>query len=399
MLSKECIEYVQAHLHEQPSALLLRDGGRQWPFSLKEAVVQVECRRKCRSKLARFLEEKSFRFADLVCAEQASHEHVARYHAALAGGGISVIDMTAGLGIDSMSMAMAGASVTAIELDAGRASALCDNALTMGASSLKVVCGDSVEWLGSSAERSADVIFIDPARRDSAGKRAYGFSDCVPDLLAIRPLLLARSRRLLVKASPLLDVTQVLREVPETTVVRAVSVAGECKELLLEARAEGGDCMMVAVDIDREGNVKEFAVDSQACVSQPEYVDYHKDIAPGMYLYEPSASVMKLAPWGALSERFAGLRKLGSSTHLYLGDRLHEDFPGRVLIIEATPQRAALKSLKGERINVVTRNYPLPAPQLEKKLGVRPAPSAERFIYGLRAGSTPCLVVGSVAVR
>lgn len=395
MLSKECIEYVQAHLHEQPAALLLRDAGREWPFPIREAVMQVECRRKCRAKIPGFLAEPRFRFADALSAEQASHEYVARYHASLTGADVSVIDMTAGLGIDAMSVARAAASVTALELDPARAEALADNAQALGISNLQTICADSVDRLRQSSSR-ADIIFIDPARRDAAGRRTYGLADCVPDVTALRPLLLSRCRRLLVKASPLLDVTQTLRELPETAVLRVVSVAGECKEVLVEAAPEARELRLVAVDIDREGRVSEFEVTE--CGMQPNYLPSPTELRPGMYLYEPSASVMKLAPWGALCARHTSLRKLAPSTHLFVSEEFIAGFPGRALRIESIPSRAELKSLKGERINVVTRNHPLAAPQLEKKLGVKPAPSASRFIYGFRAGSTPCLAICSATV-
>ncbi|MDE7109673.1 MAG: hypothetical protein K2O49_06895, partial [Muribaculaceae bacterium] len=98
--------------------------------------------------------------------------------------------------------------------------------------------------------------------------------------------------------------------------------------------------------------------------------DYSCEFTPGLYLYEPNASIMKLAPWAILSDRYPGLKKLGKDSHLFISDSRFDDFPGRVLKIDKTINKKDRKTLKGFPANVVTRNYPLSADNLRKKLGV-----------------------------
>lgn len=234
MLSAEEIEFIEANRGLTGAEAMLRAGSGAHGFDLREAATQIDCRRKCAGKLPGFLKHSRFRFPDPLSAEQCTREDVARFHASLIEPGERVLDMTAGLGIDAMSLALGGARVTAVEIDAARAQALRENAALLGAQ-LQVLFADSRKVLEELPE-PVDTIFIDPARRDSAGRRTYGFADCTPDLLSLLPLIMSRCSRLLVKASPLLDVTQILRELPGVSRLRAVEAGGECKELLIEVK-------------------------------------------------------------------------------------------------------------------------------------------------------------------
>lgn len=388
-MTSEETQFIFAHLHDDPARLLLAMSGRQLPFPLRDAVTQIECRRRCASKLPGFLSNCDFRFADTLSAEQATHEAVARYHASLVAPATRVLDMTAGLGIDSLTLAAAGCRVTACELDPRRAATLADNARTL-ALPLRIENADSATMLTDTP--TFDLIFIDPARRDSAGRRTYGFADCTPDILTLLPRMLLTAPRLLIKASPLLDVTLVRRQIPPATRIFAVSHAGECKELLIEVETGGTLKELKAIDITRDGAINDFTVAPGAMSTAPAGAL----LTPGAYLYEPSPSLMKLAPWGALCERYPDLRKLDASTHLFASHVCYPDFPGRIVRIESFPDSRAMKALRGESLNIVSRNYPLTPEQLRKKYALRDAPDATRFLYALRHAGKPRLVVGGV---
>ena len=109
-----------------------------------------------------------------------------------------------------------------------------------------------------------------------------------------------------------------------------------------------------------------------------------------MYLYEPNAAMMKLAPWAELQNRYPDLIKLAPSSHLFISETRHDDFPGRVLLVEGLVSNKDKKRLKGERLNVVVRNYPLTAADLRKKLGL--IEGKDRFLYGTKI-STPILIL------
>lgn len=357
---------------------------------LRAVAVQLDARRACASKLPSFLSQKRFLFADSLCAEQATHEDVAAFHASLLPAGARVLDMTAGLGIDAMTMAGSGMEVTAVELNERRAAVLKHNAAEMQAT-MEVVCADSVEWLRQTS-REWDAIFIDPARRDNAGRRTYALADCTPDVSAILPLLLDHAGQVIVKASPMLDVSSTLHDLPGATLAAAVSVKGECKELLVRVERAPGELRLEAIDIDSTGRVERFSL-SDSDMRLP--VHYIGEVPqPGMYLYEPSPSLMKIAPWGAMQAKYQMLEKADANTHIFFSHSPVAGVPGRMLRIDALPDRKALKRLRGEHLNVVVRNYPQGAEALAVRLGIKGGHST-RFLYGLRVAGRPLLLLAS----
>jgi 16S rRNA G966 N2-methylase RsmD len=398
--------FIASHEAENPAELRLRYHGKPADFDVDLAITQIECRRKTAKKLRRFNSSQRVLFPSVVAAEQSSHESVASFHASLISPGSRIADMTAGLGIDVMAMAANAASVTAFELDPLKAACLTHNCHELGFVNIDVVNGDSVIGVLGGEEASKnigdnskkyDYIFIDPARRGEFNSRVYNFHDCQPDIIRLHTELLSHCSTLIIKASPLLDISQTIKDISCIRRIYAVSVNGECKEILIVAAAplssdEGEGIEMWAVDLSNEGElISSFSATPNPADSRTE-IRYAlpADIVPGSYLYEPNASVMKLAPWSALASAYPDLRKLGASSHLYVSRELHHDFPGRILRLDGEIDAKMRKALKGGRFNVVSRNYPLPAEGLRKKLGVKEG--ADSFIYGTRLGNTPLLL-------
>lgn len=393
--NEKCGAFIQMHLNDDPKSLLLKYHGRDLGFDINFAVLQIESRRKTSHKLSPFLENPDFLFPTSLSAEQASNSAIATFHASLISSGSTLLDMTAGLGIDAMTSARNASAVTAIEMDKLKSEVLKHNVAVMGLGNFSVINSDSVEWLRNSCA-SFDTIFIDPARRDSSNSRLYGLGACQPDVISIQQLLKSRCRQLLIKGSPLLDITQTLYDMKDVTSIRAICVAGECKEVLIEIGECDGKVLKEAIDLNEDGSIRTRFSYSISLDKN----DTHKDILyaqedglkSGMFLYEPNAALMKLAPWTELQNRYPNLIKLSPSSHLFISETRHDDFPGRVLIVEGIISNKDKKRLKGERLNVVVRNYPMTAPDLRKKLGL--LEGKDRFLYGSRI-SNPVLILAS----
>lgn len=412
-LNEDFFSFISNHLYDDPVKLRLNMHRKELSFDVSFALTQIESRKKTAKKLKHFIAEDKFLFPTTLSAEQASHQAVAKYHAMLISGikgfGIihetvidsdlnnfpedpgvlnsgphngSLLDMTAGLGIDAMTMSDNANETIAIELDTLKADILKYNSSLLGKKNITVVNDDSVEWINRFSG-FFDTIFIDPARRKEDNSRVYNFHDCIPDILNLQDSLLSRCSRLLIKASPLLDVTQTLKDIRDVKAIRAVCVQGECKEILIEASALPGQLLYEAVDLNEEGEIKSLfrfkKIGDESALSANSFAR-KEDIEPGNYLYEPNAAVMKLAPWPELGRRFPGIRKLALSSHLFISSELFRDFPGRVLKIEKLIEKKDLKALKGLPVNVAIRNYPLSAVELRKKLGVKEG--TDLFLYG-----------------
>lgn len=404
-ISQQMIEFVHGHANDDIATLRLKYTGKKLPedFSLDFALVQIEARRKTRKKLPTFLQNPAFMFPSLIAAEQASNEAVARFHATLVASGASLLDLTAGLGIDDMSMANAGVNVVACELDQLKCDVLRHNFSLWKITAHKmgypnVICTDSIEYLKDSPTRF-DAIFADPARRASDGMRVHALADCMPDILGNMSLIMSHTDRLIVKCSPLLDMTLIIKTVENLHHIYVVCFRGECKEVLMDIRKDSAFTGVTCIDLDWDKVISEFHVGQNYLSVSSQSLKYAALPSPAgyRYLYEPNAAVMKTGAWAALQAFYPELQKADASTHLFLSDTLYEGFPGRVLEITAEPDKKALKRLKGNRVNVVARNHPMSAPQIIAKYGI--IPGGDTYLYAFRYQSTPTLLSCKPAVK
>lgn len=394
-ISPKLIDFVRLHENDDVNALRLKYTGKisDDDFDLEFALIQIEARRKCRKKIPSFVGNPYFIFPTLVSSEQASNEAVARFHASLISSGASLLDLTAGLGIDDMTFAKAGIKVTSCEIDENKSMMLQHNSKILGLEEkLTVVCADSMEYIKTDSH-SYDVVFVDPARRDSSGKRVHALSDCQPDILSNMKVIMSHTDRLLVKSSPLLDLSLIISTVSDLCHIYVVCFRGECKEVLMDICKNEVFTGVTAIDLDWDSTISEFTCKMQT--SEDSTIKYAGLLSPicYKYLYEPNAAVMKTGDWGALQNEFSDLLKADINTHLFLSDSHYESFPGRVLRIDAIPDKKALKRLKGAKCNIVSRNHPLTAPLLSKKYGI--VPGSSQFLYAFRYRGTPLIVSAS----
>lgn len=364
--------YVAANAGADTLKLMLKSEP-DLPFDKRFAVMQIECRKKAKNKIPELLANERFLFPKAISAEQCTHQQVAKFHASLFQPTDSVLDMTMGLGVDSYYISQRVASLKAIELDEEIAAAGVHNY------AFTVVNADSVTWLTQTDERF-DAVFIDPARRGDGGARLYGLADCAPDVLGILPTIKAHAKRLYIKASPMIDVTQSMRDLaPHLTDVWAVSVKNECKELFFEVDfgVECADVQLHALNFEA-GGTQEFAVDSAALVVEGCY----GSPSAGQYLYEPNASVMKIGAFAALTRQFPILQ-IAKNSHLYYSDDFVEDFPGRKFVIDSiipfSGKEAKAVGKQHKQLNIATRNFRLSPDELKKRLKVRDG--GDRYLF------------------
>ena len=236
-------------------------------------------------------------------------------------------------------------------------------------------------------------IYLDPARRDNHGGKVFRIEDCTPNIIDLLPLLKQKSTILMIKLSPMLDITAALRSLGEGWQVHVVAVRNEVKELLFIKSWRGSDGLggsyLTAANYTQDHwQTLSFTLEEE----QNAQVNYwHSTDAP-RYLYEPNAAILKAAAFRFVSEHFR-LAKLAPSTHLYAADHLLTDFPGRVWEVVSPLTSSMLKHLpdtiRERGASILTRNYPLSADQLRKKLKLKD--SAIHTIIGVRVADKPTL--------
>ncbi len=390
------------------------------------AVNTIEGRRRLRKKLPEWVACTGLVYPSSLCAEQCSSSDTARYKALIVqrilneyvGSGEmtsgtrkagKIADLTGGLGVDSWAFSEVACDVLYNEMNPELAAVARHNFKELGVTNIFIknqeATADSLEDL--IGDFKPDVIFIDPARRDSAGKKVFLLEDCSPDVLKMLPELFWISRFVLLKLSPMADISMAVERLDRTyeayrqdtcgdgwngqwvREVHVVASGGECKELLvlLDREHEGGYSLTCRED----GKTLTFTSKeiAESKVALP-------DSTFARIIFEPGKSLTKAGAFNALCERF-GLVKLARFTHLYtIGEPLSEteleerlkqfkDFGKVYFVKEILPlNKASIKDI-GRRYphsEVSAKNIPMSSDELRARLKVRSGDDAH--IFGAR---------------
>jgi 16S rRNA G966 N2-methylase RsmD len=317
--------------------------------------------------------------------EQCSSEPTALYKAAITKGG-RLADLTGGFGIDCSYMSRGFREAT----DIYRNSILCniakENFTLLGLGNINIINGNSEDILPTLPKQ--DWIFIDPARRDKAGNKVVSLKDCTPDVCRLKPLLMQKATRMMIKCSPMLDISQAVRELQSVSEVHVVSVNNECKELLLILGGAAVEGSIHTINY-HGGEVQKFVYAASEEVAA--LCPYATSVA--RYLYEPNSSLMKAGCYRLPAQRY-GLSKLHPNTHLYTSDTLVSDFPGRVFRVERVCGfgKKELKTLGCKQANLAVRNFPERVDALQKRLKIQDGGSTYLFATTLQDESKALIV-------
>ncbi len=414
-ISQKLITFIKEHANEDVVSLRLKNSGKkrkELDFDMDFALVQIEARRKARKKLPTYVANERFLFPTLLSEEQASNEAVARFHASIIDGGTTLLDLTAGLGIDDMEFAKSRIAVTACEIESIKCDVLSHNADILGLSDkIEIINCNSIDFINKCTKEIAeetdtqpdkqsrrfDVVFSDPARRNNTGKRVHALSDCQPDILSSMKEILSISPRVLVKSSPLLDLTLIRDTVSDLKHIYVVCFKGECKEVLIDIQRESDFDGVTVADIDWNGEISRFDTKFNGNEASQIHQADRKKASDYRYLYEPNSGVMKTGAWSDLATQFPNLYKADHNTHIFFSDTLYTEFPGRVIEISMEPDKKAMKALKGTKINIISRNHPLSAPQVAQKFSL--IAGSDQFLYAFKYQNNPTFIVGTPLSR
>lgn len=337
---------------------------------------QAEGRMRLSTKVPSWTVVNDLHYPHRLALEQCSGEEAARYKAQVVGRVIdtdnrnTMVDLTGGLGVDFSFIAPLFKKAVYVE----RQTELCElarhNMPLLGLPHAEVVCADGVDFLNK-LNTKVDLIFLDPARRDTAGRKTVLIEDCQPDVCTLRNQLLQRARVVMVKLSPMLDIAASVRSLACVAEVHVVATGSECKDLLLvltpEALQQGGTSPTIYA---HEGDDRNFCFTTEAeTEATPSYAEQM-----GLYLYEPGPAVLKAGAFKTIATHYA-LQKLHVNTHLYTANELVGNFPGRAFRIIQTLSfsKADLKTLRTTwpKANLSVRNFPATVEALRKKLKIK----------------------------
>ena len=336
-------------------------------FGLPFATIaeQLSVRKRAAGKISSYHKTKGIVYPPSVNLEQSSSEATARFKAKFItrefSDKLGAADLTGGFGVDCLYLSKVALTVDYVEPDLSLLNIVRHNQNLLGAKNINYYPMNAEKFIDS-CKTHYDLIYLDPSRRDDHKKKVFELAACKPNVLLLLPKLFRLTDFVLIKTSPLLDITEGLKELGHTKKVVVLSVGNECKELLFLLQEDiTGEPLIETYNLDDSGQaVHTFSF------APSEEKDSVVDFAnPQTYVYEPNASILKSGAFKLIGEKF-GLQKVHPNTHFYSSVDLKEKFPGRVFKIEQHDFNPV--KFPEMKANVITRNYPLKAEELRKKL-------------------------------
>lgn len=386
------IEYADADTNR------LRLMNIQTDFDVAWAILQIEARKKIRHKLPTWAHNMALVFPSILSTEQCSSEQTAQYKQRLVQSG-DLADLTGGLGIDTYYFSQKASQVVYVERMAEYCQAARINFNNLGADNITVVEDDCILFLQNNSHRF-ETIYIDPARRGLGNKRIFALNECEPNVVELMPSLLQQARRIVIKVSPMADISAIRSLLPEITEIHVVSVRNECKEVLLVIDSDrlptDNNTMIHCADIETTGHTSLFSFRIEEEKQLPHSAP-REEVA--QYLYEPNASILKAGAYKSITSRYK-IDKLQINSHLYTSKAYIPDFPGRKFeIIESLDFNAkTIKSVGTQypRLNLSTRNFPMTAVELQKRLKCKDGGDFYLFATTLAANTKKLIITKKI---
>ena len=366
-INEQTWEFIRAHADEDVRKVALL-GTKSQEVDRSVALQQIAGRQTARKKLPSWAAVDQLIYPPHLNMEQCSSEQTARYKAQIVDRQAAhgrYVDLTGGLGVDFYWMSQAFQERVYVEQHAGLC-ALAEHNFRVLGHRCSICCCDTATYVAKMGP--ADVVFLDPARRDEHGGRTYGIADCSPNVLELLPLLWEKTAHVVLKLSPMLDWRKAVHDLQHVSQVHIVSVDNECKELVLVLDKEAsGHLRLCCVN-----NQQVFAIDGTLPTAPTASVSAVP--ANPAFLYEPNASIMKAGCFSVLMQRYP-VSQLAPNSHLFVSEVEIRDFPGRgfhISSISSMNKRDLKVSLAGlSSANIAVRNFPLSVSQLRQKLKLK----------------------------
>jgi SAM-dependent methyltransferase len=353
ILNKEVQNYINANLETDLHSLLLKKS----PFSevsMQEMVQQIKGKKVAHRKFP-FLLKENIVFPPNLNLEQASSQSTAEFKAENLNGK-KFLDLTCGFGIDAYFLSQNFGEITLVEKNPELLDLVKHNWKILNKTATFV--NENLEHFLAKNSESFDVIYLDPARRDSEKNKKFLLEDLSPNLLEIQDQLLEISSQIIIKLSPLIDISYLISVLKNVAKIQIIAVRNEVKELIvfLEKARKGDDVEISCINL--ESDDAEFAFQFKE-----EKTAVSAFSEPQQFLYIPNNAVLKSGAFNLISQFFNG-KKLHPNTHFYTSDKRIERFPGRILEINMIDSKHIRK---GEKYNIISKNYPLSPDEIKKK--------------------------------
>ena len=348
-------DFINANLNTDLHSLLLKKS----PFpevSMQELVQQIKGRKVAEKKFP-FLNQENIIFPPNLNLEQASSQDTAEYKAQFFKGK-KFIDLTCGFGIDAYFLSQNFEEITLLEQNTELLEIVKHNweVLDRKANFINQKLEDFLE----NNKENFDLIYLDPARRDNHNRKVFLLEDLSPNIIEIQEKLGEISDEILIKISPLIDLQHLASSLQNIAKIWIIAVKNEVKEVLVHIKKRDEETEISCINLQSFEPEFNFTLnDEKNCKSEFS--------VPEKYIFIPNNSVLKSGSFNLVSEKF-NLKKLHQNTHIYTSENLINEFPGRIFDAEELNPK---EIKKGEKFNIITKNYPLKPEEIKKKYKIK----------------------------
>jgi len=383
LLDKQLRLFIIAHKDDDVNSLALQ-ASKFSGIDFKMALQQIQGYQIAKRKIPLWTEYEDTVFPPHISLEQCSSQTAAEYKLQVAmritdNNIHKFADLTGGFAVDATVIARETEMLTYVETQEDLCRIVDNNLRVMGVRNFHVInakCEDVIENLDYQ-----DVILIDPARRDGYGRKVVSISDCSPDIGKLQNEIISKTRFLMVKLSPMLDISSALKVLNGVDEVHVVAIDNECKEVLIVMQKDVATRpKIICADISRNGKTAaklEFYADDE------KNLEYNIADYIGRFIYDPNSAIMKAGAFKTLSHLFP-VHQLDVNTHVYTSDAFVENFPGRSFIVEDifsfSKNSAKLLKKTVTAANVCVRNIPISVSQFRKRFYINEGGDSFLFV-------------------
>lgn len=356
-------KFINENINSKTADLLLKKNHHS-DVDIKLLVEQIEAKQRCKTKLPTWFNTEKIYYPNKLNIEQTSSEVTAKYKSSLITGN-SIIDLTGGFGIDCYYFSEKFKEVTHCEINCELSEIVSHNYKELGVNTIETITNDGISQLLNN-NKQYDWVYIDPSRRHDTKGKVFFLKDCLPDVPKHLNTIFNHTNNVMIKTSPLLDISVGISELNYVKTIHIIAVNNEVKELLwiLEKGFEA-ETTIKTVNINKTAEeIFDFKLNEEQAIT----TNFSE---PLTYLYEPNAAVLKSGGFKSVSKQLNVL-KLHQHTHLYTLQELIE-FPGRCFKIERVLpyNKQLLKKELHEKANISTRNFPEAVQQIRKKFKIK----------------------------
>jgi len=379
-------EFINKNINSNITDLILK--GSPFPnIKMLDLIEQIEAKSRCIKKLPTWFATKNIHYPNKLNIEQTSSETTANYKAALVDGH-SLIDITGGFGVDSFYFSKQIKHITHCELNSNLSNIVKHNYKLLNVNNISCYAQDGIDIL-KRLDQPYDWIYIDPSRRDAIKDKVFLLKDCLPNVPKCLGLFFKYANNIMIKTSPLLDITSGINDLEGVKEIHIVATNNEVKELIWILKKGFTDVTKIKTINISKKKVVYFDFD----LNEEKKAQVELSM-PLTYLYEPNTSILKAGAFKIIAKKL-NLKKLHQHSHLYTSKELI-DFPGRTFKIENVipyNKKHFKRELQIKKANVTIRNFPETVKQVREKLSLKDG--GDDYVFFTTVGSNTKIIIAT----